>query len=84
VHEAGFPSVVALMGSTLSKEQEEILTSSFSKAVLMLDGDDAGRGATEIAARLTHRMFVKVIDLPDGKQPDQLSSEEFKQILGSL
>ena len=85
VHQAGYASVVALMGVSLSERQEELLASKFSRIVLMLDGDEAGRGgAREIAARLVHRMYVKVVDLPDGKQPDQLSSEELRSILGSI
>jgi DNA primase len=83
VHQAGFPNVVALMGSTLSEEQHKLLT-PFLAATLFLDGDEAGREATKtIAARMAHSHFVKIISLPDGKQPDQLSSEEIKIIFGS-
>ncbi len=28
-----------------------------------------------------YQMFVQVINLPDGKQPDQLSSEEIRAVL---
>jgi DNA primase len=84
IHQAGYPRVLALMGSTLSEVQEKILA-GFPRLVLMFDGDEAGRGATlEIATRLMSKTFVKVINLPDGKQPDQLSSEEIRFILGSL
>jgi hypothetical protein len=82
VEEAGYP-VVALMGSSLSQEQEDMLA-EFSKVILMLDGDEAGRQATQtIASRLMRRTFVKVISLPEGKQPDNLSSEELNILLGS-
>jgi hypothetical protein len=82
VEEAGYP-VVALMGSSLSQEQEDTLI-EFSKVILMLDGDEAGREATQtIASRLMRRTFVKVISLPEGKQPDNLSSEELNILLGS-
>jgi DNA primase len=81
----GYPSSVALIGSSLSDVQEEIITSSFSKAVLLLDGDDAGREATaDIAERLMRRIFVKAIYLAEGVQPDHLSPEEIRSILGSL
>jgi DNA primase len=83
VHQAGYP-VVALIGSSLSNEQEGMLA-EFSKVILMLDGDEAGREATEkIAPRLMRRTFVKVIDLSEGTQPDNLSDEVLKSILGSL
>ena len=82
VHQAGYHRVVALMGSSLSETQERMLA-EFSHVMIMLDGDEAGREATrQIAARLAQRTFVKVINLPDGVQPDQLASEELKSILG--
>jgi DNA primase len=43
VHQAGFPRVVALMGSTLSVAQESTLLRHYDQIVLMLDGDAAGR-----------------------------------------
>jgi DNA primase len=73
------------MGSSLSEEQEKLLAEYFHEAVLLLDGDEAGRAATpEIAARLVRRMFVRAVDLSAGAQPDRFSSEEIKAILGSL
>jgi len=85
LHQAGFPSVVALMGSSLSLEQEGLLAERFDKVVLMLDGDEAGKSAvSEIASRLMRKVFVRAIDVPEDKQPDQLSSEEIRQILNFL
>jgi len=84
VHQAGLPCVVALMGSSISDAQQEFLC-LFKRVILFLDGDDVGRAAArEIALRLMLCTFVKVINLPDGEQPDQLSSEEINSILGSL
>ena len=68
---------VALMGCSLSERQEKQLIAHFKQVVLMLDGDEAGRQASsEIAGRLVHRVHVRIVDLPDGKQPDQLSAWE--------
>ena len=81
VYQAGFPCVVALMGSSLSDVQQEHLR-RFKYLMLFLDGDDAGReAASAIAGRLVHSQFVKVISLPDGKQPDMLSSDEIRKLL---
>ena len=83
VHQAGRRNVVALMGSSLSDEQRKILR-SWREVTLFLDGDEAGRqGSQTIAGQLLGTMFVKVVKLPDGKQPDQLSSAEINAILGS-
>jgi DNA primase len=82
VHQAGFPCVVALMGSSLSAAQESGLLHHFERILLMLDGDAAGRVATEvIAARLSGWRSVQVVWVPDGSQPDQLSPSTIRQLL---
>jgi DNA primase len=83
VHQAGFASVVALMGTTLSAQQAMLLRARFGGLVLLLDGDAAGqRGANAIAAQLRDAGHVEVLELPAGAQPDQLSSREIRQLLG--
>jgi DNA primase len=81
VVEAGFPCV-ALMGSSLSEAQEELLVKHFGRAWLMLDGDEAGRNAAaECVTRIGLRMWVRLAQVPVGKQPDQLSADELKVLL---
>jgi DNA primase len=83
VHQAGFPAVVALMGCTLSDVQAALLVTHCEAATLMLDGDETGQEATtRISAQLIHNIYVKVAPLSGGNQPDQLSSEEIKTLLG--
>lgn len=82
VHQAGFPGVVALMGSSLSAAQESGLRRHFEGIVLMLDGDAAGRAASEaVATRLSGWRSVQVVRVPDGSQPDQLSPATLRQLL---
>lgn len=82
VHQAGYPCV-AMMGSSLSEEQEKLLQSHFSGVLVMLDGDEAGRkGTDDCLLRLGRLMWVKGITLPENKQPDQFSSNEIKTIIG--
>ncbi len=82
VSQAGFPCV-ALMGSSLSEAQEELLARHFKNACLLLDGDDAGRHATdECLVRLGRRMWVWAVVLPKDTQPDQLSRDELSALLG--
>jgi DNA primase len=85
VTQAGFPCV-ALMGSTMSGAQEQLLAEKFSNIVVMLDGDQAGRDATRIISdRLQQMVFrVETVELPDGVQPDQLSDAELRAALDSL
>jgi DNA primase len=78
---AGFPCV-ALMGSAMSEAQEELLLRHFSVACVLLDGDEAGREAgKDCLTRLGRRMWVWAPALPDGKQPDMLTSEEIQALL---
>jgi DNA primase len=82
----GIKRVVALMGSTLSPAQEELIvrqTNGESRIVLMLDEDDAGRAGREQALqRLAPKAFVKAFRFSkEGQQPDQLSAEEIHELL---
>lgn len=82
VSQAGYPFVVGLMGSSMSDEHERLLTQSHDQILLMLDGDEAGRKATEeIMLRLGRTVWVKSVSLPDGAQPDQLSADELDAVL---
>ena len=81
VDQAGFPAL-AVMGSSLSEAQERLLTADFQLVIILFDGDEAGRaGAEEISNRLKHKMFVRVMVLPDGEQPDMLSADELRALL---
>jgi DNA primase len=82
VHQAGFPCVVAIMGSAMSQRQLELLVHSFPRIRLMLDGDAAGRRAsTVIAASLAQHAPVEVIQIPDATQPDQLTPGQIRELL---
>lgn len=82
VHQAGFPWVVGLMGSSLSTSQESALLRHFDQVVLMLDGDAAGRAASQaIATRLSDRCPVQLVPVPDDSQPDQLSCFAIRRLL---
>ena len=82
VYQAQMPWTVALMGSSLSAEQEQALLTRFDRVILLLDGDAVGRTASQtIADRLSRRRSVEVVRVPDGAQPDQLSSTVLQQLL---
>jgi DNA primase len=87
LHQHGCRKVVALMGSTMSAAQEELIkkhTNRKSQVIVMLDENEAGQtGRGEIAIRLSRFCFVTVheFDKPD-MQPDQLSAEEVQELCG--
>ena len=83
IHQAGHPAVVALMGSSFSQRQSDLLQTHFASVTLMLDGDQAGRRAAEAIARLLWpKLHIRQIELPNGVQPDQLSSAEINVLIG--
>jgi DNA primase len=82
VHQAGFDSVVALMGSSLYEEQRRLLVEHFRHIHLMLDGDVTGRRASSaVASVLSRYRSVNVIELPENTQPDQFTELYLKRIL---
>ena len=85
LHQHGYRNVVALMGSTMTAAQEELIrqhTNSHSQILVMFDEDDAGRaGREDVAARLSKFCYVKihVFDQPD-MQPEHLTADEVQQL----
>jgi len=77
VTSAGFPCV-ALMGRTLSDNQERLL--SFKRIALMLDADEPGQAATkELVLRLAREHYVRIVHVTG--QPDLMTPEEIKSAL---
>jgi DNA primase len=82
VSQAGWESVVALMGTELYEHPTQLLREQFRSVTLMLDGDAAGLlGRDRVAARLRDLCEVRVIGLPEGRQPDQLPDSELRQLI---
>jgi DNA primase len=87
LHQLGHRRAVALMGSTMSAAQEEIVkqhTDRNSLVIIVLDEDEAGRaGREDIAVRLSKFVFVKVHSFAEeGRQPDTMTAEEVAQLVG--
>ena len=85
--QAGFKNVAALMGTSMSDEQEKLIVETVGengRIVLMFDEDDAGRsGSKDILARLVSQVYVKQIRLgKEGLKPDSVSKEKLKKLLG--
>jgi len=78
---SGFDSV-ALMGSTISLKQLQLLKVSNRNCILMLDGDEAGKKATYIISKIlrNHHIPFDAIHLGDNIQPDSLDHYTIKFI----
>jgi hypothetical protein len=74
----GIPAI-ALLGTgvrSFSKEQMDYLLTK-NKVVISLDGDEAGRKATlQLTKQLAGLVHVRVIELPYGKDPNDLGEDE--------
>lgn len=76
LHQLGIPAV-ALLGIHMSPRQQALL-SEVPRIVLLMDGDEAGRGA---ARAIRQRLPISVIvDLPDGLDPDDLSDHQLAKL----
>ena len=81
----GLPTA-ALMGRSVSSAQIQLLkTCGFSKIILMLDGDEEGRAATQEAIlKLAPHFFVRDAYLPDGVKPDNVDEEFLRKLANEL
>jgi len=73
MHQMGFDNTLAILHSDLTWIQYKILQGITSKIYIMLDGDNAGQEASKkIRKMLSSNFIVKVVNLPAGKDPDNL------------
>lgn len=87
MHQCGIENVVANSGTALSVYQIKLLRRFTPNIVLLYDGDAAGQHAalrgTDML--LSEGMNVKVLLLPDGKDPDEFarthSAQDFRQYI---
>jgi DNA primase len=70
--QTGVHNVVTTSGTALTEHQVRLLKRETQELVLAFDRDDAGRTATQRAIELASRfgMRIKVIRVPQGKDPD--------------
>jgi DNA primase len=78
LHEAGIKEAVATNGVALSDPHFELLKKFSSRAVLMFDADEAGKGATERGFGIHHRIGLEVLvaPLPSGRDPADVVNED--------
>lgn len=75
--QAGVRNVVASMGTALTKDQARILKRYAEKIYISYDGDFAGQKAAIRGLEILKEegLDVKVVALPDGKDPDDVIKE---------
>ena len=73
LHQAGFDSAVASLGTSLTPEHAQLLSRYFPEAIIAYDGDGAGVSAAQRAIPLLERagMKVRVLRMTGAKDPDE-------------
>ena len=87
LHQAGFDCAVASLGTSLTQEQVKLISRYTENVVLAYDADAAGIKASQRAISLFENtgINVKVLRIPDGKDPDEFikkhGSDSFRVLL---
>ena len=87
VYSAGIKNVVASLGTAFTEEQAKLLTRYTRRIYFCYDSDEAGQKATIRALPIILKTGaeVKVIIIPDGKDPDEYirkhGVEAFKELI---
>ena len=87
LHQAGFKTAVASLGTALTPEQARLISRYAKEAVICYDADGAGQRATARAIPILKNagLQVRVLSIPEGKDPDEFiktrGPERFKLLL---
>jgi DNA primase len=85
VVDCGHKHVAAVVGSDVSDDQARLLISLKRPIVLMFDSDESGRaGARKAAGKLIRDTSVRVVLLPEGKDPADIPVEQLRKHLSFL
>jgi len=78
LHEAGVTEAVATNGVALGQSHFEQLKKFTGRALLMMDADEAGRGATERSFGIHEKIGLEVLvaPLPAGRDPADVARED--------
>ncbi len=87
LHQAGFDSAVASLGTSLTPEQARLLSRYTGEVIIAYDGDGAGLKASQRAIGILEKLDIKVrvLRLTGAKDPDELirtkGPEAFRKLL---
>lgn len=87
LHQAGFENTVATLGTALKSDQINLLARYTKEIILAQDADAAGQEAIKKSIQLMQNtgLNVRVIVIPDGKDPDEFirknGADRFRALL---
>lgn len=78
LHQAGFDSAVASLGTSLTDDQARIIARHTKNIVISYDADGAGQAASQRAIDILKKadLNVKVLKIPGAKDPDEFIREK--------
>lgn len=89
LHQAGIENVVATLGTALTDTHAKALAAVADRVSMCFDSDDAGVRAADRAVEtaLRHKLDVRVVQIPDAKDPADfvigMGADAFKSLLQS-
>ena len=89
LHQAGFDTAVASMGTSLTKDQARLIKRYCDKVYICYDGDSAGKQATMRGLDIlqSESLEVRVVEMPSDTDPDEFilkyGAEAYKELLGT-
>lgn len=87
LHQAGFDSAVASLGTSLTEEQARLLSRYTKNVIICYDADNAGQKAAQRAIDILGRagLSVRVLRIPGAKDPDEFikanGAEAFRKLV---
>ena len=87
LHQAGFDSAVASLGTALTAEQARMIARYTKKIIISYDADGAGQAAAQRAIDILKRadLQVNVLRIPGAKDPDEFikakGAEAFRRLI---
>ena len=81
LHQKGICNVVASSGTAITSDQIRIIKRFTNSVTILFDSDSAGVQATHraINVALSQDMFVSIVSLPSGQDPDSFSKNKNKE-----
>ena len=78
LHQAGFDSAVASLGTSLTQEQARLISRYVKQVVVAYDADGAGQKAAQRAIEVFRdtEVSVKILRIPGAKDPDEFIREK--------
>ena len=73
LHQAGFSTAVATLGTALTSEQARLISQYAQEVVICYDSDEAGQKAAKRASEIFSQLEIKVkiLNIPGAKDPDE-------------